>query len=145
MCRGQGVGRSGRRSSPGGTGDAPMESAIGAGVNGGLDHGVVLVAVLALGLVGLVTGVGMILALVLFRGARARPEYTGGEGVTVFRTAPPARTKGRGTVAGCFISYTHVDCDFVDKLRDGLTTEGIDVWLDRKSMVAGTIQDQVWQ
>jgi hypothetical protein len=34
---------------------------------------------------------------------------------------------------------------FVDQLRDRLMSEGINVWLDRHDMVAGTIQDQVWR
>jgi len=56
-----------------------------------------------------------------------------------------AWTKGRGMINGCFISYSRKDAKFVDKLRDRLVEEGVNVWLDRHDMVAGTIQDQVWR
>lgn len=48
-------------------------------------------------------------------------------------------------VNGCFISYSHQDAAFVDKLRDRLMAEGVNVWLDRHDLVAGPIQDQVWR
>ena len=56
-----------------------------------------------------------------------------------------AWTKGRSMINGCFVSYSRADAGFVDKLRDHLMSEGINVWLDRHDMVAGTIQDQVWR
>jgi uncharacterized protein YjbI with pentapeptide repeats len=56
-----------------------------------------------------------------------------------------AWTKGRSLLNGCFISYSSKNADFVDDLRDRLMVEGINVWLDRRDMVAGTIQDQVWR
>ena len=56
-----------------------------------------------------------------------------------------AWTKGRSLINGCFISYSAIDAKFVDKLRDRLLAEGINVWMDRHDMVAGTIQDQVWR
>ena len=56
-----------------------------------------------------------------------------------------AWTKGRSLIDGCFISYSAIDAKFVDKLRERLLAEGINVWLDRHDMVAGTIQDQVWR
>jgi hypothetical protein len=56
-----------------------------------------------------------------------------------------AWTNGRFTLNGCFISYSWKDAGFVDKLRDRLLAEGINVWLDRHNMNAGTIQDQVWR
>jgi Pentapeptide repeats (8 copies)/TIR domain len=56
-----------------------------------------------------------------------------------------AWTKGRSMINGCFISYSWKDAKFVDKLRDRLVAEGVNVWLDRHDMVAGTIQDQVWR
>ena len=56
-----------------------------------------------------------------------------------------AWTKGRSMINGCFVSYSWKDAKFVDKLRDRLMSEGINVWLDRHDMVAGTIQDQVWR
>src|SRR5262249_27874169 len=48
-------------------------------------------------------------------------------------------------INGCFISYSWEDAKFVDKLRDHLVAEGVNIWLDRHDMVAGTIQDQVWR
>jgi hypothetical protein len=56
-----------------------------------------------------------------------------------------AWTKGRSMINGCFISYSWTDEKFVEKLRDRLIAEGVNVWLDRHDMIAGTIQDQVWQ
>jgi uncharacterized protein YjbI with pentapeptide repeats len=56
-----------------------------------------------------------------------------------------AWTKGRSLINGCFISYSWKDAKFVDKLRERLLAEGINVWLDRHDMVAGTIQNQVWR
>jgi hypothetical protein len=56
-----------------------------------------------------------------------------------------ALMKGRSMINGCFISYSWKDAKFVDKLRDRLVKEGVNVWLDRHDMVAGTIQDQVWR
>jgi hypothetical protein len=56
-----------------------------------------------------------------------------------------AWTKGRSMINGCLVSYSHVDASFVDRLRDRLYAEGVNVWLDRDDMVAGTIQDQVWR
>jgi uncharacterized protein YjbI with pentapeptide repeats len=55
------------------------------------------------------------------------------------------RTRGRSMINGCFVSYSHRDSAFVDKLRDRLYAEGINVWLDRRDLVAGTLQDQVWR
>ena len=56
-----------------------------------------------------------------------------------------AWTKGRSLINGCFISYSWKDANFVDRLRERLAGEGINIWLDRHDMVAGNIQDQVWQ
>jgi uncharacterized protein YjbI with pentapeptide repeats len=56
-----------------------------------------------------------------------------------------AWTKGRNMINGYFISYSWKDSHFVEKLRDHLMVEGVNVWLDRHDMVAGTIQDQVWR
>jgi uncharacterized protein YjbI with pentapeptide repeats len=56
-----------------------------------------------------------------------------------------AWTKGKELINGCFISYSWADSKFVDKLRDRLVGEGINVWLDKHDMVAGPIQDQVWR
>jgi TIR domain/Pentapeptide repeats (8 copies) len=56
-----------------------------------------------------------------------------------------AWTKGRSMINGCFISHSWKDSAFVDELRDRLIAEGINVWLDRRDMVAGTLQDQLWR
>ncbi len=46
-------------------------------------------------------------------------------------------------LGGIFISYSHDDAKFVDKLYDRLMAEGANVWLDRHDAVAGRLQDQV--
>ena len=56
-----------------------------------------------------------------------------------------AWTKGRNMINGCFISYSWKDSKFVDKLCNRLVSEGVNVWLDKRDMVAGAIQHQVWQ
>jgi hypothetical protein len=61
------------------------------------------------------------------------------------RTRPPAVLRSPAHALGCFISYSREDAKFVDKLCDRLSKEGINVWLDRHDMVAGTIQEQVWR
>jgi hypothetical protein len=48
-------------------------------------------------------------------------------------------------INGCFVSYSWKDAKSVDKLRDRLMAEGVNIWLDRRDMAAGTIQDQVWR
>jgi hypothetical protein len=50
-----------------------------------------------------------------------------------------AWTKGKSMLNGCFISYSWKDAKMVNKLRDNLIAEGINVWLDRHDAVAGTI------
>jgi hypothetical protein len=42
-----------------------------------------------------------------------------------------------------FISYTHAEAAFVDKLEERLKGEGFDVWRDVGAMLAGNIQTQV--
>jgi uncharacterized protein YjbI with pentapeptide repeats len=56
-----------------------------------------------------------------------------------------AWTKGKDMINGCFISYSWNDSKFVKKLHARLVAEGINVWLDKHDMAAGTIQDQVWR
>jgi hypothetical protein len=56
-----------------------------------------------------------------------------------------AWTKGRSLINGCFLSHSWKDSRFVDTLRDRLIAEGVNAWLDRHDMVAGTIQDQLWR
>ncbi len=40
-------------------------------------------------------------------------------------------------VATIFISYTHADSAFVDRLDADLRTQGFDTWVDRERLVAG--------
>ncbi len=54
-----------------------------------------------------------------------------------------ARTSGPIVVGGVFISYSHDDASFVDKIRDKLGEKGVPVWLDRHDLVAGPLQEQV--
>jgi hypothetical protein len=74
-----------------------------------------------------------------------RPEVTPAGLVDLQHRIFDAWTKSRSMINGCFISYSRKDARFVDKLRDRLVAEGINVWLDRHDIVAGNIQDQVWQ
>ena len=53
------------------------------------------------------------------------------------------RTKGPLFIGGIFISYSHEDSKFVDKVYELLKEEGAAVWLDRHDMEAGSIQKQV--
>ena len=46
-------------------------------------------------------------------------------------------------IGGVFISYSHEDATFVDKLYDRLGKENVRVWLDRHDMIAGDMQRQV--
>jgi hypothetical protein len=74
-----------------------------------------------------------------------RPELTPPELWEVQVQIFDAWTKGRSMLNGCFLSYSWADATFVNKLRDRLMAEGVNVWLDRHDMVAGTIQDQIWR
>jgi hypothetical protein len=56
-----------------------------------------------------------------------------------------AWTKGRSLISGCFLSHSWKDSRFADALCDRLMAEGVNVWLDRRDMVAGTIQEQLWR
>ena len=44
---------------------------------------------------------------------------------------------------GIFISYSHFDSNFANKLRGRLYGEGLSVWLDRHDMVAGDLEKQI--
>ncbi len=46
-------------------------------------------------------------------------------------------------LGGIFISYSHDDAKFVDKLHAKLMEDGANVWLDRHSMVAGDLEKQI--
>ena len=48
-------------------------------------------------------------------------------------------------INGCFISHSSKDSEFVEKLHARLMAEGINVWLDRHDIVAGPIQNQLWE
>jgi TIR domain/Pentapeptide repeats (8 copies) len=52
------------------------------------------------------------------------------------------RTKGY-FLSGIFISYSHDDAAFVEKLYEQLREEGANVWLDSRSAVAGPLEKQV--
>jgi hypothetical protein len=56
-----------------------------------------------------------------------------------------AWTRGKSMITGCFFSYSWNDSQFVEKLRDRLVAEGIDVWIDKYNILAGGMQDQVWR
>ena len=74
-----------------------------------------------------------------------RPELTPSELSDLQYRIFDAWTQGRSMINGCFISYSWQDAQFADTLYDRLYKEGINTWLDRHDMVAGTIQDQVWR
>jgi hypothetical protein len=74
-----------------------------------------------------------------------RPELTAPELAQLQDRIFDAWTKGRSMISGCFISHSWEDAKFVDTLCDRLRDEGINVWLDRHDLVAGTLQEQVWR
>ncbi len=51
--------------------------------------------------------------------------------------------RAKGTSRRVFISYSHEDSRFADKLYKSLYAEGATVWLDRRDLVAGKVNDQV--
>lgn len=53
------------------------------------------------------------------------------------------RSHGPLSVGGVFISYSHSDSVFADKLYKALQNAKISVWLDRHDMLAGDMQRQV--
>ena len=61
--------------------------------------------------------------------------------VNIFRQ----RTEGPIFIGGIFISYSHEDSDFVDKLHKSLKGAGAPVWLDRHDMLAGSMENQVFR
>ena len=54
-----------------------------------------------------------------------------------------ARNRGPIFIGGVFISYSHEDSKFVDKIHERLEGEGAPTWLDRHDLNAGDIQKQV--
>jgi hypothetical protein len=54
------------------------------------------------------------------------------------------RTKGPLFIGGFFISYSHADSRFVDKLQKALYDEGANVWRDVHHAVAGPLERQVF-
>ena len=54
-----------------------------------------------------------------------------------------ARTSGPLILGGVFISYSHADAEFVDKVRGKLEDKGVSVWLDKHELVPGPLQKQI--
>jgi hypothetical protein len=54
-----------------------------------------------------------------------------------------ARTEGPIYIGGIFISYSHDDSKFVDKLYEELKESGASVWLDRHDLLAGPLEKQI--
>ena len=54
-----------------------------------------------------------------------------------------ARTDGPLFIGGTFLSYSHVDSEFVLELYERFKKEDVRVWLDRHDMIAGSIEQQV--
>jgi uncharacterized protein YjbI with pentapeptide repeats len=54
------------------------------------------------------------------------------------------RTKGPLFIGRVFISYSHADSRFVDKLEEALCNEGTTVWRDVHDLVAGPLERQVF-
>ena len=55
------------------------------------------------------------------------------------------RMPGSMIIGGVFISYSHKDGEFVNKLVRRLKEEGISVWRDVDKLVVGDIQEQVFK
>jgi hypothetical protein len=53
------------------------------------------------------------------------------------------RTSGPLCIGGVFISYSHKDAEFVDRLYERLKEKGIPAWLDRHDIVTGPLHGQV--
>ena len=53
------------------------------------------------------------------------------------------RTEGPIFIGGVFISYSHDDADFADKVYNRLSKTGANAWLDRHDAVAGPLARQV--
>lgn len=53
------------------------------------------------------------------------------------------RIEGPLYIGGVFISYSHADSDFVDKLYEKHQDAGVSVWLDKHDILAGNIEKQV--
>lgn len=54
------------------------------------------------------------------------------------------RTKGPMFIGGFFISYSHTDASFADKLQGQLLTAGASVWRDKHDLVAGPLERQLF-
>ncbi|MHC4406129.1 MAG: TIR domain-containing protein [Planctomycetota bacterium] len=55
------------------------------------------------------------------------------------------RAHGPIFTGGVFLSYSHNDSKFVDKLYKRLKDEGVSVWLDRRDLAGGPLQKQIWR
>jgi hypothetical protein len=53
------------------------------------------------------------------------------------------RTRGPLYIGGVFISYSHADGAFADKIYERLFEAGASVWLDRHDLVAGSLKEQI--
>jgi hypothetical protein len=53
------------------------------------------------------------------------------------------RQRGVVGIGGVFISYSHADAKFVDKLYERLGSEGIPAFLDRHDLISGPMQKQI--
>ncbi len=59
------------------------------------------------------------------------------------RRAFELRSDASLSVGNVFISYSHANADFADKIYGRLKDAGASVWLDRHDMVAGSLQKQI--
>lgn len=57
----------------------------------------------------------------------------------------PARTDGPLFLGGSFVSYSHKDAPFVDKLDASLSSLGVPVWRDVRNLVAGPLESQIFE
>ncbi len=71
------------------------------------------------------------------------PNLTRAEIIDIQYEILDARSTGSLLLGGVFISYSHADAGFADKIREKLTEKGVPVWLDRHDAVAGPLQKQI--
>ena len=70
------------------------------------------------------------------------PTLDGGQITDILYGIHEERAKGVFRT-GIFISYSHVDSKFADKMKERLEEEGFTVWLDRHDLKAGQTQKQI--
>lgn len=71
------------------------------------------------------------------------PDLTPAEITEIQNKIFELRTKGPLVIRGVFISYSHEDATFVEKIHERLREEGISVWLDKHDLLAGPLQRQI--